>query len=185
MSQDRIECFLIHPTGLGVRSLRRYVGPRCGDGPKAGFHSASVVLGEEPFPGEWNGESRYPTPEEVSDPRWPDRCGRCNLAFGGSDTCQVNVDRLWTRIETGDRFRLDDAPPGAMYFAPWYADSGVGPDGKHLVVVTPAGHWLVDQSHHKWQRIGAPPKVTITPSILFHGDTPYHAFLTDGVLIPC
>jgi hypothetical protein len=179
-STDRIECFLIHPTGLGVRSLRRLSFESCGPS----CHRASVRLEEGPFPGEWNGESKIATPEDLADPRWPASCA-CGRPFGPEDRSSVEFDRLWERLETGDRWTLDGAPPGAMYYADWYESSGVGPDGKHLVVVTPGGHWLVDQDRHKWSRTGRPPKVSVTPSILFHGDRPYHAFLTDGFLVPC
>lgn len=94
-------------------------------------------------------------------------------------------------------------PPGAMYFADWYSHKG--PDGHHLIVVTPGGLWQVDtrannctrpddNEHRCWVRHGEPPNVTVDKN----GNTcgcgcsigqgpgfrDYHGFLRNGELVP-
>lgn len=94
--------------------------------------------------------------------------------------------------------------PGAMYYADWY--SRKGPDGHHLIVITPGGIWHVDNrannctrplddEHRCWVRHGTPPRITVDKN----GDTcgcgcsiglgpgfrDYHGFLRDGKLESC
>lgn len=58
-------------------------------------------------------------------------------------------------------------PVGAVYHDPAWAASRPGPDGRHLVCVTPAGHWRIDSrasnctmidddEHRCWIRHGSP-----------------------------
>jgi hypothetical protein len=102
---------------------------------------------------------------------------------------------VYRRTDTGETFVLGQAPPGAMYYADWLVQFGdVGADGHCLIVITPYGPWNVDGGFQlpqpgKWVRTGAPPKVSATPSI-GQGQQPdgswaYHAWLRDGVLVPC
>jgi hypothetical protein len=179
-----IQCFLIEKTNQAIRSYRRY-SRNINPSSSCEFHSSSRVIGAEPS-GEF--DTGFPPSEsEKLDSRWPKTCS-CGYEFQEEDHWQVNVDSLWTRTDNGDNFTLDKAPPGSMYYAEWYESSGIGPDGKHLVVVTPAGHWLLDQKSHSWTRTGTIPRITASPSILFRaqdGKELYHAHLIDGVLVPC
>jgi hypothetical protein len=58
-----------------------------------------------------------------------------------------------------------------------------GPDGRCLVLKTPAGDWVIDgpaSGGGRWERTGVPPLITARPSILIPGQ--YHGWLTAGVL---
>lgn len=100
--------------------------------------------------------------------------------------------RVFRRTDTGETFVLGRAPIGAMYYADWLSDRG--PDGHCLIVITPYGPWNVDSEYQipvpgRWMRTGTPPKVSATPSIgqghRADGSWTYHAWLRDGVLVPC
>lgn len=87
---------------------------------------------------------------------------------------------------------IPQAPPGAMWDAPWYLDlprCRPGSDGVLLVVRTPVGDWIVDGPSDRgvhWVRTGTLPDVTVTPSILqtsYRGG--YHGWLRDGWLEEC
>ena len=95
---------------------------------------------------------------------------------------------LDTTLDSGEV--LKTAPPGAMWNADWYKDSGIkpGPDGLWLIVKTPAGDWFVDGPSSNgpgWTREGAVPNVTARPSILMTSSGNYHGFLTNGQLVEC
>ena len=104
----------------------------------------------------------------------------------------------------GKRYILNDAPAGAMYYAPWLEDMGwKGPDGKCLIVVTPGGSWVVDSMasnctkredtvHRCWVRHGTPPLITVDKNGLTCGagagsiqSGKYHGFLRNGFLEEC
>jgi hypothetical protein len=184
-----IQCFLLEPSDQAQESLRRFVWS--GEGQKCplphGYHNASAVRGHIAFPLDPKSNGYGMDAKDHSDPLWPTHCG-CGYAFADTDQWQYNVDRLWRRVDTGELFTLDDAPPGAMWFAPWYEDTFKGPDGRSLVVKTPAGDWLVDSISSgggRWTRTGEAPRVTASPSILFHGTPGYHGWLRDGQLVEC
>jgi hypothetical protein len=190
-------CFLLSPIDRCVVSFRRYSRTEAAPCPaERDYHNASVVIAEEVFPlDDTTGRGSIPDGSEKSDPRWPARCD-CGYQFTADDHWQVNRDRLHSRSDGGPPCTLRDAPPGAMWDAHWMGRRGhVGPDGRFLVVRTPDGSdWQIDgrsfnadrsvQSDSGWTRTGEAPRITARPSILFH-HTGYHAFLTDGVLVPC
>lgn len=116
------------------------------------------------------------------------RCFWCEPILGEPD----GGPAIYRRVGTGQTFVLGQAPVGAMYYADWL--SGRGPDGHCLIVITPYGPWNVDGGYQlpspgHWTRTGAPPNVTATPSIgqgrRDDGSWTYHAWLRDGVLVPC
>lgn len=185
-------CFLIQPTRSYERSLRRYRvsntgGPKCSTGHdyhgamnpldvvEAAEHPASVSgkLGAAGFPS--------------TDPRWPVKCEACDYVLKDTDEWQLFVKQLYV-MPDGKVANLFDVPPGAMWTADWYGDSGdgyKGPDGKVWVVKLP-GHNSNDWTFYgpsrdggHWTVTGAPPNVTCSPSI---GTGAYHGFLRDGVL---
>jgi hypothetical protein len=191
-----VACFLLTPIDRCLVSFRRYSrteAPPCST--ERSYHDASVVLGEEPFPiDDTNGSGRFPDDAVRADPRWPTQCA-CGYQFTAEDNWQVNRYRLHSRSDGGTPCTLRDAPPGAMWDAPWMARRGrTGPDGRCLIVRTPGGDWTIDersfnadgsvQSDPGWTRTGDAPRITARPSILMHRSG-YHAFLTDGVLVPC
>lgn len=113
---------------------------------------------------------------------------------------------IFRRVDTGEEMTLNDATPGAMFFADWYKERPeyLGPDGKCLIVVLPNGHhWMVDgrasnctrkgdKVHKCWCRHGEAPNITVDKvgntcaagagSIAVEG---YHGFLRNGYLESC
>jgi hypothetical protein len=173
-------CFLLRDTDQASLSLRRYAVERvC---PLGRYHEAITLIGTAP--------TRY-TPTRMldtihtphSDPRWPVACA-CGERFADSDPWQTCQDPIYEAVD-GRRFttRLGDAPPGAMWNAPYYQDVWAGPDGLSLIVVLPDGrHWAIDtpsSSGGHWTRTGNAPHLTVTPSILTPG---YHGWLQNGIL---
>lgn len=171
-------CFLIEPTERAQESLRRYA---MGDCPVNGFyHDASVVIGEVDFPENgFAGKGGDTHPHD--DPRWPTACA-CGYVFRSDDPWQCNRNRLYRHPDESTS-TLDALPPGAMYDAPWFADTWHGDDGRCLVLALPDGSpWTIDgpaTNGPAWQRSGEPPRITARPSIASPG---YHGWLTDGVL---
>jgi hypothetical protein len=182
-----IECFLLRPATFAQETLRRFVfSSSNSDCPKHGYHTCSVVIGTAAFPLS-DLEGMPGQGIEHGDPRWPTTCA-CGYQFKPEDEWQHNLTRLyWRSDHLAMRCTLQDAPPGALYYADWY--DWKGPDGRCLVVVTPAGPWIVDgpsmnndgSRGSPWTRTGEVPKVTASPSIHFPGK--YHAWLKDGYLI--
>lgn len=181
-----IKCFMFEPTERGQESLRRYSGiagdPEAGKCPLPyGYHNAVRVLGEVPFARETL--AGYGTDDvDRADERFPMRC-ECGYSFKSEDNWQRNVHRLYQRADTGALCTLREAPVGAMYFADWHPH-WKGPDGRTLVVITPAGEWVIDAPStdgKPWTRTGEPPAVTAHPSIHFVGR--YHGWLRNGLLV--
>lgn len=174
-------CFLLTPTDQASRSLRRYASPStC---PIHGYHDAVALLGIDPLI--LTAEGTVPSlpllPQD--DPRWPVACA-CGYRFTDTDPWQHNQKRLYQGPDgTIYTIHPGDAPPGAMWNAPWYQDVWPGPDGQSLVVVLPSGeHWAMDTpatGGGHWTRTGTPPLLTVTPSI---AASRYHGFLTNGIL---
>lgn len=150
---------------------------------------------------EKTGEHRY----ELYDWLKPEdkcSCGKLDCPTNGG-----NVP-LWKRLDTGEILTQDNFPAGAMWFAPWYADHCAGFDGRSLVVLTPAGEWLIDsqasnctrkgdKTHRCWLREGEAPNITVEKSggqtcaagagsiLIDRGDRKYHGFLRNGFLESC
>lgn len=182
-----IKCFFLEPLDQAREDLRRFTygetnQPTC-PGVDAWGHDAKVVLGTVPYPmgqGAMMGEGADNFPHE--DPRWPKVCSKCDYEFKPEDQWQHNLDRLFKTEAFQLWVTLESAPVGAMWDASWYDSKG--PDGRCLVVKTPGGEWVID-GPKPWMRTGEPPNITVSPSILFYGSTPYHGFLVDGVLKEC
>lgn len=186
---SEVACFLLQPDGRTRRGLRRYSRDFhvCPKG--YGYHNAIATLDEIVGPSpvdEW--------PKD--DPRWPKVCEACGAPFEDADNWQLFTNALYispTRPELG-AITLQEAPPGAMYFADWMTGIGTyspiavregrdkDPRG-HLYVKLPDGHtWDTDAKSTNgegWSRTGEPPNVTASPSIL---SPRYHGHLSGGVL---
>ncbi len=191
---DAVQCFMLTPTEQLQESLRRYV-PSTKAKAKCtsphGYHDASVVIGVTPntdLGKDLVGDSK----DDVShtDPRWPTAC-ICGYVFVEDDNWQHNRERLHKRGDAGEMVTLRGAPVGAMWYADWWPGSK-GPDGRCLVVMTPAGEWMVDGPSRTdgkgWTRTGIPPNVTASPSIGLGkegGGWRYHGWLRGGRLVEC
>ena len=183
---ESIRCFLAEASGIDQLSLRRYTDQPCTLN-AMGCHDAMTPVVEI--------ARSLASPEyEPGDARWPRAC-LCGHEFAETDHRQVFREEIYrgTHPERGPmEFTLRDAPAGALWRAPWFEDVAEwrGPDGHSYMVMTPAGEWVIDGTAitgGRWQREGQAPRFTVRPSILIqrHGEVTFHAFLTDGVLVPC
>ena len=189
------ECFMIEPTDIVARELRRYVGTDRGKCPgRWGYHNASVEIDRlqkaQPRPGQ--AEPAVPVdliPKD--DPRWPKVCPACGYEFQSHDPYQVNDHRLYNNAVRGVLCKLSEAPVGAMWFTDWMANHGSKywherGGGPHLIVMTPAGEWDTDMPANNgdgWERSGIPPLVTAHPSIGIGNPYRYHGWLRHGKLV--
>lgn len=193
------KCFVAEDSGLFRRSFRRYSGgSECKANPM-GYHNVEVVVDPE-LPGAM-GPARGDLPDDElrKDPRWPRECP-CGYRFHPmEDSWQVNVESLYRGAPDGQLHQLRDLPPGALWTAPWFADTKEGleryggPDGQCWCLMTPCGvEWIVyspSSDGKKWQVEGVPPLLTVSPSIginisgkLAHPTRSYHGFLKQGIL---
>lgn len=187
-----INCFLLEPVEEAEAFLRRYRRNEESPCPtRFGYHNVSVSIGRHPWQPPEPDLNGYGGEVSHDDHRWPKTCP-CGYVFKPEDHWQVNIRRLHRRSDNGELVTIDQAPAGAMWYADWYSDMK-GPDGRTLVVRTPAGDWIVDgpasNSKKPWTRTGIPPKVTAHPSIGMGSDAKgrwtYHGWLRDGVLVEC
>lgn len=184
---SKVQCFLIEKTTTAQESLRRYANSDAVGACSLpyGYHNARTVIGGVPWlDPDTHGRGADDFPHD--DSRWPARCA-CGYTFQPTDQWQHNLNLLFGRVGTSATlFPLREAPPGAMYDAPWYHLFGKGPDGQHLCVVLPDRTvWQIDGPANNgpgWKREGAPPNITATPSIKTSG---YHGHLVNGVLESC
>ena len=162
------------------RELRRYGGSavdRKNVCPIWGtYHNASVFLDIIIDKDQVSGD-KWPH----DDQRWPKICDCGQYTFIDNDNWQIFTQHLWKR-DTGDEYTLNEAPPGAMWYADWMTEkldkSKVGnmwrgPDDRCLVVKCPDGHnWMIDDQasnctmkedkiHKCWVRHGVPPQITV------------------------
>lgn len=137
LKKARVQCFFLAevvPARFRV-SLRVYGGACAKRGGK--IHEAADLL-----LGDMDSEPASPADD---DPRWPSKCRHCGEAFEGWRV--QSAEHLYTRSDTKAILTIREAPDGAMWWAPWYADHDDyrGPDGRCLVVRTPGGRdWIVD-----------------------------------------
>lgn len=177
--------FIVEPTGLERRWLRRHAAGECA----AGYHDArSATLGDVPEVKDGNGFLLSPVAADIppdSDPRWPTVCSSCGRPFTDADPRQLFRSSLYRRVDGGsDVWPLRELPAGAVYHAWWMPPSfGAGPDGKVWVVKLPGGHeWTAygkSSQGSPWTVTGTIPAITARPSI---AAPTYHGWLTDGVL---
>ena len=191
---SEIVCFLLTETTKVERRLRRFCwtgrGEACRIG-RLGYHNANVTVGRLEKPRD--GEEEAPTVSEIvphADPIWPIACEACGYQFQDTDQWQVNDYRLYENVERGVLTILDEAPPGAMWWAFWRAGFGSiyweeRGQGPHLVVMTPAGEWDLDMKSDNglgWKWEGEPPDVSAHPSIGIGKPYRYHGWLRNGTL---
>ncbi len=189
-----VKCFLLTPTDRVRRALRRYVGGheggQCSVNP-AGYHNAETPIEDGPAIIGADGCCRTePREWPRDDPRWPTHC-ICGYQFAEGDHWQLFYERVYVRSDTGEEVTLRNAPPGAIWEAPWMADVWKGHDGKCFYCMLPngAGEWCIDgpaTNGPGWERTGEAPNFTCTPSIgRLDKDNRwmYHGWLRNGELV--
>jgi len=187
----KIKCFWLEPADQVEESLRRFKFRRG----EAHLHDAERVVKimkpPDGLEGGWSCRARENTEFPRDHPYWPKVCA-CGYEFQEEDEWQYNLTRLYTGEDGESKLltTLSAAPVGAMWDADWFF--GKGPDGKCLMVRTPAGDWNIDGKSEKgggWTRTGTPPDLTVTPSIGIgrdeKGQWQYHGWLRDGYLVEC
>lgn len=135
--------------------------------------------------------------------RMPKQCG-CGYVFPDDANRSGGSGHNWKRTDTGEEYpNISDAPPGAMWDAPWLHNIPEyhGPDGLSLIVKLPNGReWCIDSranncdmptdtKHKCWVRHGEPPNLTVDKQGLTCGAGAgsiqcgdYHGFLQNGFL---
>jgi len=176
---SRIACFFIEPTDRRSKVLRRFTYSSDRKCPRStcghGGHDASFHVGEVSKATEvWDCISTDSDPAFPRDgPRWPAKC-RCGYSFRPEDNWQIMAPRIYVRSDNGQDTLLDDAGPGALYYADYYLDDRfypAGPDGHVLCCNTPGGLWIIDSrasnctmpgdnEHRCWVRQGDPKDPT-------------------------
>lgn len=167
-----LRCFLVVPSLIARRSLRRYRNgrwdaegkrtvyePPC-PGPR-GYHDASVEIERGTcHPGEPDAERDgrrswvMVNPDGTEsmngdlwphhDERWPRVCAACPYEFDADDNWQLNFDVVYVD-PFGGQHSLADRTPGMMWNADWMPDRWKGLDGRCMVAVLPGGHeWMID-----------------------------------------
>lgn len=191
-------CFVVERSDFVRRSLRRYgvAGSTCPTTFPGSmtYHNAEVVTDPELPAVIHPPVGRMPDAEEMEDARWPKICA-CGYAFHPEDHWQVNLDALYGGAPDGNRYRLRDLPPGAIWRADWleqihdnpYAD----PFGRAWALMMPCGiEWMIyghssgdaGQKGPKWDVRGTVPNITVRPSINLMGR--YHGFVENGIVLP-
>jgi hypothetical protein len=198
-------CFLLRPTDVAFRWLRRHESGDCplmADAkPEYNFHQAMHRIADGRVAVSREGTfSTDPDTWPADDARWPRVCG-CGHTFADSaarqlfwQTAYADGDgRLWS-IHPTELPGVRRAPPGAMWYADWMPYTK-GPDGRCLVVRCPrwpdgsgVSDWLPDgpSTTHPapaWVRTGEPPLVTAQPSIFVSEPDGWHGWLRAGELV--
>lgn len=171
-------------TNVGFREVEKL----CPKG-KGYSHDASVLIAHQVEAGSVHSSGKGAFQE---DSRWPVKCEACEYVFAEEDQWQVNYDELWKGAPDGKLYTLRDMPPGATWHADWFPEGDptfAGPDGKVWCVMMPGGvEWIVygpsrdaqGNAGAKWQVAGAPPAITVHPSIGI--GKRYHGFIKGGIV---
>jgi hypothetical protein len=167
---------MIEPTSTVRLYLRRYKADSTCDASGYDYHNAQQPFLDMERP-EGEPELSRPFHGELDPLLWPRACA-CGYVFTPADPRQLNEERLYVRTASSETFTLADAPPGAIYRAPWMEDTPAwtGVDGHCLVVVLPNGNpWMIDGpannctnledflsgGHKCWIRHNAAPVLTV------------------------
>lgn len=198
-----IKCFLLERTNIQRVYVRRYTNRQkiCSFPGCYGYHNSSKLLIE--CPAFFDDEERVVLDHGIerpsnTDPIWPVTCD-CGYEFKDDDNRMLLSYVMYKRQDTGELYRLRDAPPGAMWNS-WWVDND-NPDGQYLTVKLPTGHeWDIDGQannctmkddtvHRCWVRHGVAPDITVDKngntclagagSIMVPG---YHGHLKNGYL---
>lgn len=191
-----IQCVFLEPLDMLRLSLRRYeVDSKCSLENGSGYHDASLPLADVEFQrGEIIDADFLKRREPTKPSCWPQHCA-CGVRFEDG-VRQVFPEWLYM-MPDGSTITLAQAPVGALWYhwQPHIIDfSSVhflarhDRQKGHLFCRTPGGDWDIDQKSSNgqgWVRIGDPPDVTATPSILITGAKNYHGWLRAGKLTDC
>lgn len=181
---DKIKVFFLEPTDRERQWLRRFQfsSKRKCAGNEYGC-DAMFEIGEADILYSSEGYIKARKAPSITDPRWPKTCKNCGQPFQDGDEYQLHGKQIYLRADTGERYTLRDAPPGACWDAWWITDRKkdcptgcghmVGPDHRSLVVKCPDGHeWMIDNrasnctlpgdnTHQCWVRHGKPEDGTL------------------------
>lgn len=209
----KIPCFLLEPTDRVAIYLRRYYEKHArhhknqedDSCPFGSYHNALFRIEDEPVEEDEEGYICNGINKEKfdkSDPRWPKTC-TCGYEFQEQDEWQRFCDQIYRRVDTNEEMTIDEAPAGAIWYAPWMDMFHVPQDEHNLVVKTPGGLWSIDsfasnctmpddtkqERHHCWVRHGIPPNITVDKNGKTCGAGAgsiqcgnYHGFLINGWL---
>jgi hypothetical protein len=174
-----VECYLLAPTPLWERLLRRYstglenncIGP-------LGYHNAETSLNCEEFPD----QPSWGQPYFRDDLRWPKKCKECGAPFTPKDEWQVFFRRFYERQGTNELLTLIEASYGAMWRI---YDAELEQDV--TMIKTPLGDVNLDRLMHLLQGevIGVAPKLTCSRPIegtSLHGGTSFRLWVRNGTL---
>lgn len=177
------KCFLVEHRGEMVVRLTRLAMNRYCPHDQTGLRFCRTEVPVGRAPALWDEKEdgyrfhRSPDLEPwLLDYRWPTHC-TCGYEFVDSDARQMNHELIYVGLD-GREYEMHRMPIGAMFENGW---DRKGPDGKSMTVVLPPGRpydfWNIDgraTGGGYWTRTGAPPDLTVIPSIKSGA---YHGFL--------
>lgn len=179
------DCYLLSPTSLWERSLRRYsargdeeeIHNDC-SGP-LGYHDAEVPLNCENF----SEQPPWGQPYFRDDTRWPKKCRACGYTFAQEDKWQVFFRRFYQRKDTNELLTLLEAPYGAL----WHLfDDEL--EQEVIMLKTPLGDINLHKRMYLLQGTvsGESPKVTCSKAIegtRIHDGNSFRLWVRNGTLI--
>lgn len=205
----RIKCYFLEPTNFYRKTVRRYSYRQSEEilcpNRQPWVHDAELLIADK-FESLEQLSSGHTA--EIDQLTFPTKCDHCDYLFAPEDERTVNNKIYYKRSDNGELVTMHDAPPGAMWYCPWYEGfyRSQDSDPKNVLVVkTPGGDWVIDSRasnctrkddniHFCWIRTGDPRTGNIT--VHKNGNTcsagagsilqdSYHAMLQDGWLIDC
>jgi len=175
-----VDCYLLAPTLLWERLLRRYsAGSENNCTGPLGYHDAEASLNCEEFVDQPNWGQFY----FRDDSRWPKKCKACGNPFTSEDEWQVFFRRFYKRQDTLELITLVEATYGAMWRS---YDAELGHDV--TMIKTPLGDINLDRRMHllHGEVVGEAPKLTCSrriEGIRPHDGASFRLWVRNGVLL--
>lgn len=184
---------IAEPTGRYRRSLRRFTfsdrtAVACAD---RWGHDASADIGDV---GQAEAEKTIGDNWPHHDARWPVTCVKCGYQFADGDEWQRRDSAIYV-LPDGTEFTFrgsfgQAAPAGAMVRAEWYDEHAAAfgnPGGESWLIALPdGGEWITTQKATgggHWTVTGAPPLITVQPSIWHNAPKGWHGWIRNGELV--
>lgn len=188
------QMFLVHDTGRCRLVMRRFRFSG-GSGHSCNAH---VVIDEDAKCAPRDEKGYKPNLDRttpLTDPRWPNVCSECGLAFDISPDCGAQVNELDWIEGGGHRFVYGVGhwafPAGAVLRSLWRDVEGRPP--AYQIGLPNGTVWNTNDRASVsgsntigpyWEVSGEAPNFTVTPSIDDQGSNPWHGFITNGILTP-